>query len=424
MSEARGGAGMDRRGFLAASAAAAVGLAWVPSSAGSRVADRRGRFRPAELDVWIRAKMERDHVPGVGAAIVDRDGVIWESAYGWADIEGRRPMTLDTLQNVASISKTFTTTAVMQLRDQGLLALDDDIADHLPFTLRNPAHPDTPITVRHLMTHVSSLRDGTAYSRVYACGDPKITLGVWLEEYFTPGGVYYDREENFESWGPGEEWRYCNVSYGVLGYLVERVSGMPFPEYCRRQIFSRLGMPDTAWLLAEIDLGRHVVPYTWFDDDGAPRGPAWGGMELGVIQDAGAGSEAFVAGGYRANCPYNHPNYPDGFLRTSVHQLERWMRAYLNGGILDGSRILAESTVSEMLTPQLTTEADRAQGLTWYGHRYGDAWAWGHGGSDPGVNNDIRMLPERGLGAIVLTNTNGIRPGEFTDRLLDEALKS
>ncbi len=412
---------MGRRRFLAASAAVAAGLAW-SSSANGGGERRRGRFRPAELDVWIRGKMERDHIPGVGAAIVDRDGVVWESAYGWADIEGRRPMTLDTLQNVASISKTFTTTAVLQLRDQGLLALDDDIGGYLPFRLRNPRHPSAPITIRHLMTHVSSLRDGTAYSRLYACGDPRITLGVWLREYFTPGGVYWDEAENFEAWGPGGEWRYCNVTYGVLGYLVERVSGMPFPEYCRRRIFSRLKLEDTAWFLSDIELARHVVPYTWFAE-GRPRGPAWGGMELGVIRDEGAGTAAVVGGGYRANCAYNHPNYPDGFLRTSVHQLERWLRAYLNGGILEGARILPESTVAEMLSVQLMTGDDRAQGLTWYAHRYGDAWAWGHGGSDPGVNNDIRMLPEEGLGVIVLTNTNGVRPSEFTERLLDEALK-
>lgn len=412
---------MDRRRFLAASAGAASALAWsIPGQA-------RGlggsRFRPADIDVFIRSKMERDHIPGVAAAILDRDGVVWQNGYGFADLETHRPMSVDTLQNIASISKTFTTTAVLQLRDQGLLKLDDDAGDYLPFRLRHPSYPDTPITLRQLMTHVSSLRDGTAYSRLYACGDPKITLAVWLREYFTPGGEYYAPDENFEAWGPGDQWRYCNVAYGVLGYLVERVSGMPFPEYCRLQIFHRLGLPQTAWYLADVDVSRHVVPYTWFDD-GVARGPTWGGMPLGVIQDEGAGSEAFIEGGYRANCRYNHPNYPDGFLRTSVRQLTRYMQAWLNGGMLGGARILAASTVREMLTPQLSTDQDRAQGLTWYAERRIDGhWAWGHGGSDPGVNNDVRMLPERGIAVVVLTNTNGIRPTELSDRLLDEALK-
>jgi CubicO group peptidase (beta-lactamase class C family) len=412
----RNGRAMDRRRFLTVSAAAAAGLGWLPLSRGVG----SGRRRPAQLDDWIRAKMERDHIPGVGAAIVNGDGVIWEGAYGWADIGGARPMTLDTLQNVASISKTFTATAVMQLRDEGLLALDRDVNEYLPFPLRNPAQPGTAITIRQLMTHVSSLRDGTAYSRLYACADPKITLGVWLREYFTPGGLYHDAAENYAAWAPGERWEYCNVAFGVLGYLVELASGMPFPEYCRRQIFSRLDLTDTAWFLSDIDVSRHVVPYTWFDD-GRARGPAWGGLELGVIRDQGVGDAALEAGEYRANCTYNHPNYPDGFLRTSVRQLARYVRAYLNEGRLADRRILARSTVAEMLSVQLMTDG-RAQGLTWSAHLHGGTWAWGHGGSDPGVNNDIRMLPDRGVGAIVLTNTNGIHPTEFTDRLLDEAL--
>jgi CubicO group peptidase (beta-lactamase class C family) len=414
---------MDRRRFLVASAGAvSAGLAWGFPGLARPTAERR--FRPADIDVFIRSKMERDHIPGVAAAILDRNGVIWENAYGYADIEAHKPMSVDTLQNVASISKTFTTTAVMQLRDQKLLAVDDDVNDYLPFPLRNPSHPNVPITLRQLMTHVSSLRDGTAYSRMYACGDPKITLAVWLREYFTPGGEFYAADENFEGWEPGAKWRYCNVAYGVLGYVVERVSGMPFPQYCRLQIFHRLGMPQTAWYLANVDVSRHVVPYTWFDK-GVARGPTWGGMALGVIRDEGAGSDAFVEGGYRANCRYNHPNYPDGFLRTSVRQLTRYMRAYLNGGVLDDARILAASTVRDMLTPQLTAEGDRAQGLTWYAERRIDGeWAWGHGGSDPGVNNDVRMLPSRGLAVVVLTNTNGIRPTELSDRLLDEALKA
>ncbi len=179
-------------------------------------------------------------------------------------------------------------------------------------------------------------------------------------------------------------------------------------------------MDDTAWYLADIDLERHVVPYTWFDD-GVARGPAWGGMALGVIRDEGAGSPDFVRGGYRANCAYNHPNYPDGFLRTSVNQLARYVQAVLAGGILGEVRILAGSTVDELLTTQLEGP-DRAQGLTWYAHRMAGELAWGHGGSDPGVNNDLRVVPGRGVGAIVLTNTNGITPTEITTRLLEEAL--
>lgn len=411
------GRGMNRRGFVATSVVLAASAVLKPTARAWSAPV--SRLRTTRIDAFIREKMERDHIPGVAAAILDREGIVWESGYGWADLETRVSMTTDTLQNIASISKTFTTTAVMQLRDQGLIDLNDDVESHVPFPVRNPRHPNDPITVRQLMTHVSSLRDGIAYSRLYRCGDPALSLGEWLDEYFTPGGRYYDGDENFENWAPGTRWRYCNITYGLLGHLVERVSGLPFPEYCRRRIFARLGMPATAWFLAEIDTSRHAVPYTWFDE-GVARGPAWGGLPLGVIQDTGAGSDAFLPGGYRANCIYNHPNYPDGFLRTSVRQLARYIGTYLNGGITGDTRILEASTVAEMLTPQLTHEG-RLQGLTWYAFEGQGEAAWGHSGGDPGVNTDVRMLLERGIAAIVFTNTHGIQPTDFTTMLLQEA---
>lgn len=409
---------VSRRGFVAASAVLAASALHTPAA--RLWAAPSSPIDPGQIDAFIREKMERDHIPGVAAAIVNRDGIVWESGYGWADLEKRLPMTTDTLQNVASISKTFTTTAVMQLREQGLVDPDDDVQNYVPFPVRNPNHPDTRITIRQLMTHVSSLLDGTAYSRLYRCGDPGISLGEWIEEYFTPGGRFYDRDENFGSWAAGERREYTNVTFGLLGHIVERVSGLPFPEYCQRRIFARLGMPDTAWYLDEIDTSRHAVPYTWFDA-GVARGPDWGGLPLGVIQDAGAGSEAFLPGGYRANCFYNHPNYPDGFLRTSVRQLARYARAYLNGGIIGDNRILKAATVSEMLTPQPIPEDTLQQGLTWYAFNNAGEPAWGHSGGDPGVNTDMRMLPGRGIAAIAFTNTHGIRPTEFTTMLLKEA---
>ncbi len=409
---------MNRRRFVHATGSAFGML----TAAGWRGVDgaTSGGVEDPDVDAFIHRKMQADHIPGVAAAIVDRDGIVWAKGYGWADLEARQPMTVDNLQNIASISKTFTTTAIMQLHESGVLELDADVNEYLPFELRNPAHPDVPISVRHLMTHVSSLRDGTAYSRLYACGDPKVSLGVWMRNYFTPGALYYSAAENFEAWGPGEQWRYCNVSYGLLGLIVEQMSGLTFRDFCRQQIFLRLGMTDTDWFLSEIDPTRHVVPYTWFDD-GVARGPTWGGLPLGVIRDEGTATASFVDGGYRANCPYNHPNYPDGFLRTSVRQLASYAVAYLNGGLFGNNRILSSGTIAAMLTEQRPLEG-RVQGLTWFGSRRSDGeWTWGHGGSDPGVNTHFEMMMSRGVAAIVFANTNGVRPQEITALLLEAA---
>jgi CubicO group peptidase (beta-lactamase class C family) len=175
-------------------------------------------------------------------------------------------------------------------------------------------------------------------------------------------------------------------------------------------------------MLADVDLEQHVVPYTWVEDSVA-RGPRWGGIPLGVIREDGPTLDATLMDGYQDNCVYNHPNYPDGFLRTSVNQLSVYARAYLNGGEFAGRRILKSSSIAAMLTNQ-NIPGNRTQGLTWYAdEEMQDELQWGHGGSDPGSNTDMRLLPAQGVGAIVFANTNGITPTEISEQLLELALE-
>ena len=403
---------IDRRGFLGMSSTAIAGSSWLTA---------RRATGPAELDQFIRTKMGRDHIPGVAACLVRNGSIAWSNGYGWADLEKRIPMTIDSLQNIGSVSKTFTTTALLQQLEANRLQLDDDVSRHLPFPVRNPKHPDRPITVRLLLTHHSSIRDGKAYGRDYACGDPRTPLADWMRAYLAADGRDYDPAENFHPWAPTEKFDYCNVAYGLIAYLVEVLSGVPFGDYCRSRIFEPLGMAETSWYLRDIDRAKHAIPYTYVENAKA-RGPNWGGVDLGVVREPGGPPPRAVAGNYLPNCLYNHPNYPDGFLRTSVRQLSRYATAYLNSGALgSGGRILAAESVARMFETQKTV-GSRSQGLTWYASaRVRDQPTWGHGGSDPGINTDIRLLASEGLAAIAFMNTNGVRPDEISHRILELA---
>jgi CubicO group peptidase (beta-lactamase class C family) len=375
----------------------------------------------AALEDFIAKEAAARHIPGVAACLIREGDIIWSHTFGFADLERRVPMSLDALQNIGSISKTFATTALMQLKEAGRIDLDADVGTYLPFRLRNPKFPDDVITLRQLLTHVSSLRDGISYAHLYACGDPKITLGDWLRDYFTPGARFYDAKENFQTWKPGATWDYCNLAFGVVAHVVERMAGEDFAAYCRRTIFAPLKMAETNWYLRDVDMTRHVTPYTWVEN-GKPRGPTWGGMAQGVIRESGPTFDRPLDNGYQANCAYHHPNYPDGFLRSSLNGLSRYLRAYLGAGAFEGGHILREATVREMLTLQLTNKR-RRQGLTWYADEdAGGAPAWGHSGSDPGINTDVRVLPGAKLAAIVMTNTNGIKPADFTHTFLRAAV--
>lgn len=405
----------DRRTFLSSSAAVLVGGPWL---LGERFYAGPHALKQ-EVDAFIAEHMRAHHVAGLAGCVVKGERPVWMSAYGFADLERRIPMTTDALQNICSISKTFTATALMQQWEAGRFALDDDVSDYLGFHVRNPAHPDVVITFRHLLTHTSSIKDGEWYARMYQCGDPQVALGDWIEGYLKPGGRFYDAADNFHPWAAGDGWEYNNVAFGVLAYTVERMAGTPFARYCRSRIFEPLGMAETSWYLADIDLSRHVVPYSW-SEGGNVLSPTWGGRPLGVIRE-GVGAVIPEGDGHHGSCPYNHPNFPDGFLRTSVRQLSRYARAYLNGGILEGRRILQEATIRQMLEDQ-DVNPQRPQGLNWYGEgEVRGQVAWGHGGSDPGINTDIRMLPGEGVAAIVFMNTWGGRPSEVTRRLLEAA---
>jgi len=120
-----------------------------------------GRRRDAAgLDEFIAGMLEKDRAPGFSAAVVVGERLIWSGGYGLADVHGGIEMSPDSIQNIGSISKTVTATAVMQLWEEGRFGLDDDVGDFLPYPIRNPRFPDTPITFRQLLAHRSAIKDG------------------------------------------------------------------------------------------------------------------------------------------------------------------------------------------------------------------------------------------------------------------------
>lgn len=381
----------------------------------------------SDLDSFIVEGMERVRIPGLSASITNPNGIVWSKSYGYANLEEKIPMTIDHVENIGSISKTFVTTALMQLWEQDKFKLDDNINDYLPFKVTNPKFPDFEITIEHLLTHTSSLDDGPAYGKSYACGDPQETLVEWHSSYFTVGGAYYDPEKNFHPWEPGTSRplseSYCNVAFGLLAILVEKMSGQDFEEYCQANIFLPLEMNNTSWYIKNIDISSHAIPYTLVENR-KPRGPIWGGRPLGVIREEGPTWENVDSpDGHVPNCFYNHPNFSDGFLRCSVNQLSQYVQCYLNKGVYNEKRIMEESTVDTMLTKR-----NLNVGLCWQEKKLTDGGlVWGHYGNDPGINNLLLFDLNSGIGTVILANTNmgelgGVRV-EIATQLYQEAEK-
>ena len=329
---------------------------------------------------------------GLSMALIDSSGMTWSDSRGYADIAAQIPMSTDTVLNIASISKTVTATSLMLLVEQGKLDLDRDINDYLPFTVVNNQHPGEKVTTRQLLTHTSAIIDrqdlyfsATSY---YPEADNPLPLGEFLQAYLAPAGKYYEAG-NFASYPPGTKQQYSNIGFGLAGYLVGALSGVPLNRFSAEHIFKPLGMGASGWMLTEIDPRRHAKLYEWNGEEQVPV--EWYGLAT----------------------------WPDGGLRTSVRDLTRFFAAMIGNGQFQGTRILQKETVETMFDPQFSPgqilagveeDENHQQALAWSYHRVKPGKVvLGHGGGDPGVATDAQFFPSAGTGAILLVNTSSER---------------
>ncbi|PSL34487.1 serine hydrolase domain-containing protein [Chitinophaga ginsengisoli] len=351
------------------------------------------------VHVSIKKFMTEQHVPGFATCIVKDGKIVWSKAYGQADIAKERAMSIDGIMNIGSVSKTFTTTAAMQLWEKGLIDLNADVSIYLGFKVRNPKYPDKPITVFQILTHTSSVIDSKAYEESYACGDPTQSLDNWIRSILTPDGSLYNNGDTYANWSPGDKRQYSNVAFGLLGLIVEKVARQPFNLYCKENIFQPLGMYKTGWLLSEVDTSNYIRPYAYITAESRKEYMAFGRLFPNESE--------FKVGTYIPVCLYSFPNYPDGLVRTSVRDLSFFMTALLNGGELNGKRILKKETIDKMFTSQL--EGYQAQGLTWrtseFEGKHSKVKLWGHSGLDPGIQTFMFFNRENKTGVITFQNS-------------------
>lgn len=290
----------------------------------------QGEKNTDNFDSAIIEAMKVFNAPGAAILIICGKQIKYTKGYGIADPQTGRVVTPDTLFTIASISKTVTATALMTLYEQRKFTLDDDINLYLPFHVRNSYFLDTPITFRMLLSHTSTLKDSDLFYEYYTLKktpvlpDSPILLGDFLKDYLTPDGKLYNTADNFLKAKPGTKYTYSNIGFGLLGFLIECISGIRFDEYCKQVIFEPLGMRNTAWYFKDVDLSLMAVPYGYNDSLNQP-------LRYGF---------------------YGYPTYPDGALKTSINEFARFLFMFINeGNTIDGKAFLRAETVKEMLNP-------------------------------------------------------------------------
>lgn len=331
-----------------------------------------------DLDDAILAEMDRSHIPGLSACLIQGEEISWCQGYGWADVDAERPVEPSTGFLLASVSKTVTTVAVAQAWEAGALDLDEDINHLLAFEVRHPESPSAAISARMLLTHVSGIADNwDVMDESYTDGaDSPIPLEGFLSSYLEPGGSRYDADQNFIGSGPKDLYEYSNIGAAVAGEVVSEATGTPFDQWCEEKIFGPLEMDGAAWFLADLDPETLAVP-----------------MER-------------RAGGYVEIGHYGFPDYPSGQLRAGAVDMARFLRATMRGGEAKGQRILQADTAAELRTVQFPN-LDETQGLGFYSWQLDGEEVWGHNGGESGAETEITWWPDQEIGVIVLMNAEG-----------------
>jgi CubicO group peptidase (beta-lactamase class C family) len=335
---------------------------------------------------WVEYQATMDAVPGVSLGIVHDQELIAAGAFGFANPETQMPATPETLYSICSISKLFTSVAVMQQRDEGKLRLGDPVAEHLPWFEIQDAHPDDgPITIAGILTHSAGLPRESDY--------PYWT-GAEGYPFPTHEEIVARIDEQATLYPASRYFQYSNLGLTLAGEIVAAVSGQPFGEYIRSRILEPLDMKNT-FTEVPIDLrgSRLAIGHTARRRDGS-RPVAEPFQTRGIAPAAGFASTV-----------------------GDLARFAMWQNRLLSGG---GEEVLRASTRRDMhrawwVDPDWKT----TRGLGFAVSREGDRTFVSHGGGCPGYYTHFRLEPKSKIAAIVLTNSIGSEVGFYTLKAFD-----
>lgn len=339
--------------------------------------DSYGQSDQAEAS--ISAIMQETPVAGLSVAVVKGNRVIYAHSFGFMDLENRIPLTNDNIFRIASISKSFSATSIMQLAENGKLSLDDDVGDLLGFPVRNPKFPGTIITLRMLLSHRSSINDSQGYFSLDAIDPSKNADG---------SKCYNDYE-------PGKGYQYCNLNYNLTGTIIEKVSGERFDQYVKKHITDPLGL-RAGYCIDSLDASSFAKIYEYRTDSSkfihAPVAYAPRSEEIA----------AYVMG--RSTPVFS----PTGGMKISAVDLARYMIMHSRMGRFQGGRIISKKSAEQMQTVLSEKEGYGLALLTTDKLISGEQMR-GHTGSAYGLYSAMFWQPKKKFGFIVISN--GCHPG-------------
>lgn len=338
---------------------------FVAATLGTTVVTATADADPSALKNLVRGTSVTSPLSGLQVSLLKGGKAAEAYAFGFAQLEGdkKAPLRRDHKVRIASISKLVVAVGVMQLVDSGQLNLDTDVSEYLGWELRNPAFPTTAITARQLLSHTSSVRDGSAY--FIAAGEGE------MQDFFTPGSSYWEDNGHFASdlnKAPGSYFYYSNLNFGLLGAVIERLAKQRFDQYMAKNVLQPMGL-SARFDPCEIPLNQRAA--------GFRKGDTMGSWNVGsdwLAQVDGAQPQCFYGAKDRQFVDSFLASYelgsnatmysPQGGLRASADDLVVVLQMLVNRGESNGQQILSAASVDAMLAPNWTLNAARTNGLS------------------------------------------------------------
>lgn len=329
------------------------------------------------FSAWMEGQIAYRGLPGIAVGVVKDQELVWSKGFGVANVREHVPMTPDTKFRMASHSKLFTAIAIMQLREQGKLRLDDPVSKYLPWFSAKPAGDDDGVvTIEQLLSHSSGLQR--------EAGDHWTTFGFPTEDELRR--LYADRQAAF---APSVRWKYSNLAYAIAGLVIEQVSGERWADYVARNIFQPLDMTASS---VDRNVAGLTVPYGRRMPDGTRE----------VLPFVDARGMAAATG-----------------ITSNVTDMAKFVSAQFRAGPRGGRQIVSTGSLREMHRVRSVEENwTSGTGLGFDISRIKDRTYVGHGGGYPGNTTQTLIQLDDKVGVIVLTNTNDSNPFDIARELM------
>ncbi|MBX0331953.1 beta-lactamase family protein [Pontibacter sp. HSC-14F20] len=330
-----------------------------------------GQETKTETD--LKTLMQQHDMVGLSVVVVKKGEIVYNKSFGLKDIESQTPLSNKDIFRIASISKSFTVTALMQLIEAGKLNLNDDVSELVGFQVRNPKFPNKVITLRMMLSHTSSINDSQGYFTLDSI-DPAKNPN-WA-------ACYNDYE-------PGTSYEYCNLGFNMAGTILEKFSGERFDQYVKQHILDPLGLYG-GFNVNSLAASRFVTLYEYNTDSSSfsPSPSAYAPRRQEISN-------------YKMG--YSTPIFsPTGGMKISATDLAKYMTMHLNKGEYKGSRIISKKSAKQMQSKI----ADNGYGLALKTEKNlipGKAIV-GHTGNAYGLYSAMFFQPKEQFGFVVITN--------------------